>query len=203
MISVITGDIINSRRATGNTWLKVLKAELGKLGETPKQWAVYRGDSFQVEVKNPEDALSIAIKIKAALKSHNAVDVRMAIGIGDKARSSRSISESNGSAFVHSGELVEQLKKNRMNLAIKSNNSKFDYEMNLYIKLALIMMNAWTTNAAETIHKALEYPDKSQEALGKLLKVKQNSVSTRLKRACYYEILEVIEMYKIKVNELT
>ncbi|MND04250.1 hypothetical protein D3C83_244380 [compost metagenome] len=52
------------------------------------------------------------------------------------------------------------------------------------------------------MYAALEHPDKSQEALGKLWKIKQNAVSTRLKRACYYEIKDVIEMYRSKVTEL-
>ncbi len=202
MISIITGDIINSRRSASRVWLKVLKSQLAKLGETPRHWEIFRGDSFQIEIKKPAQALLVAIKIKAALKTLQGVDVRMAIGLGDKSYNAKSITESNGSAFVHSGELVEQLKKDKLNLAIRSGNAKFDYEMNLYLRLALITMDAWTTNAADTMQKALEHPGKSQEALGKLLKVKQNAVSTRLKRACYYEITELIEMYQNKITEL-
>jgi hypothetical protein len=126
----------------------------------------------------------------------------MAIGIGDKDHGAKTITESNGSAFVHSGELVEELKKLKLNLAVRSKSTTFDSEINLYLKLALLIMDSWTTNAAETMHVALQNPDKSQEALGKLLKIKQNAVSTRLKRACYYELKELIEMYRTKVNEL-
>jgi len=202
MISVITGDIINSRKTQNATWLKVLKKELAKWGESPKQWEIYRGDSFQVEIKSNEDALAAAIQIKAAMKSLKGVDVRMAIGIGDKAFSTKSITESNGSAFVYSGELVEELKKLKLNLSIRSANTDFNKEMNLYLKLALITMDSWTTNAAETMHVALQHPDKSQEALGKLLGLKQNAISNRLKRACYYEIVELMEMYRTKLAEL-
>lgn len=202
MISVITGDIINSKGTAPAIWLKVLKKELSRLGDTPKQWEIYRGDSFQAEVKNSIDVFAIAIQIKAAVKSLKGVDVRLAIGIGDKTYNTKRITESNGSAFVHSGELVEELKKLKLNLAIRSSSPKFNYEMNLYLKLALITMNSWTVNAAKTIHIALQHPDKSQEELGKLLGIRQNAVSTRLKRACYYEIMELIEMYRSKVAEL-
>lgn len=202
MTSIITGDIINSRKSASKAWLKVLKTELTRRGDTPRQWEIFRGDSFQIEIKKPAEALMVAIKIKAALKTIRGVDVRMSIGLGEKSYNAKSITESNGSAFVHSGELVEQLKKDKRNLAVRSSNAKFDYEMNLYLKLASITMDAWTTNAADTMQKALEYPGKSQEALGKLLKIKQNAVSTRLKRACYYEIVELIEMYENKVGEL-
>lgn len=202
MISVITGDIINSKRTAPTGWLKALKKELSKLGDTPKQWEIYRGDSFQTEVKNAADALSVAILIKSAVKSLKGVDVRMAIGIGGKTYSAKSITESNGSAFVHSGELSEELIRLKMNLALRSGSAKFDLEINLYLKLALTIMDGWTNNAAEMIHTALQHPDKSQEALGKLLGIRQNAVSTRLKRARCYEIIELIEMYRNKVAEL-
>lgn len=202
MTSVITGDIVNSRRSITKTWLKVLKKELSKLGDTPKQWEIFRGDSFQIEVKNPADALITAIKIKAAIKSQKGVDVRMALGIGDKTHNAKNITESNGSAFVHSGELVGELKSRKVNMAVKSINAQFNDEINLYLKLALIVMDSWTTNTAETIYAKLEYPDKSQKDLGRLLRKPQNAVSTRLKRACYYEIMDVIEMYRTKLAEL-
>jgi hypothetical protein len=82
MISVITGDIINSIKTQSATWLKVLKKELSKWGDSPKQWEIYRGDSFQVEIKNATDAITAAMQLKAAVKSIKGVDVRMSIGIG-------------------------------------------------------------------------------------------------------------------------
>jgi hypothetical protein len=201
LISVLTGDIINSRKTAAGRWLKVLKKELGTLGDSPKHWDVYRGDSFQAEVKNPADALLAAIRLKAALKSHD-VDVRIAIGLGEKKYSAKTITESNGSAFIHSGELVEELKQLKTTMLVRSGHPQFDQEINLYLKLALVIMDAWTTNTAEVTYLALQYPTKSQEELGKLLKKKQNSVSRLLKRACYTEISELIAMYRVKVAAL-
>src|SRR5687768_12105756 len=106
MISVITGDIINSKRIKPSTWLKALKKDLNSWGDTPKQWEIYRGDSFQLEIKNAADALTAAIQLKTTIKSLKGVDVRMAIGIGEKNHNARNITESNGSAFIHSGELL-------------------------------------------------------------------------------------------------
>ncbi|MBN8578286.1 MAG: transcriptional regulator [Cyclobacteriaceae bacterium] len=202
MICVLTGDIINSRRSDTKRWLKILRNELSKTGATPKNWEIYRGDSFQAEIKNPAQALHVALKLKAAIKTLKGTDVRIAVGIGDKTYNAKTITESNGSAFVHSGQLAGELKSLKMNLAVRSHNADFNNEINLYLKLLLLIMDNWTVNAAATLHAALEYPDKSQEALGKLLKVKQNAVSTRLKRACYYEVLEVLQMYQTKIKLL-
>lgn len=202
MFCVITGDVINSTKKAPQKWLKPLKKELNKIGKTPKVWEIYRGDSFQVLINKPEDALLVAIKIKAALKSVQNTDVRMALGLGSRTYNAPKITESNGSAFVHSGEKFEMLKNENQNLCIKSDWPDFDKEMNLYLKLILIPMDSWTINAAEAVKTAIDNPDKSQEEIGLMIGVKQNAVSSRLKRAYYSEVIEVNEMYKIKLKVL-
>jgi hypothetical protein len=202
MIAVITGDIINSKKLNPKKWLKPLKAELEIIGPGPKFWEIYRGDSFQLMITNAAEALVTAIKIKASLKSISNMDVRMAIGIGTKTHSAQKVTESNGTAFVHSGEKFEMLKKEKQNIAIKSDWPEFDREMNLYLRLALIAMDNWTVNAAEIVKTTMENPDKLQEELGQIVGIKQNAISNRLKRAYYDEIMEVIEMYKSKLKTL-
>ena len=118
--SVITGDLVQSRLTHQSAWLGKLKKILALEGKSPRNWEIYRGDSFQVEVRDPQEAFLTAIRIKAAIKTVKNLDVRMAIGIGDKKFSSRRIVESDGEAFVHSGETLETLKKSRQTLAIKS-----------------------------------------------------------------------------------
>lgn len=202
MVSVITGDIINSKRNSPKAWLKPLKKELDTIGKSPKYWEIYRGDSFQVIVSDPKNALLTAIKIKATLKSIQGINVRMSIGMGSRTHNAPKITESNGSAFVHSGEKFETLKKEKQNLAIKSDWPEFDEEMNLYLKLSLIAMDNWTVNAAEIVKTAMENPGKLQEELGQIVGIKQNAISNRLKRAYYGEIMEVNEMYKSKLKSL-
>ena len=202
MIAVITGDIIQSREIQPELWLKILKKELREIGKSPLNWEIYRGDSFQAELKNPAEALARAILIKAAIKSVRGIDVRMAIGFGDKSHAASSITQSNGSAFVRSGEKFEQLVKEKRTLAILSPWKEFDTDINLFIRLALIAMDDWTTNSAEIVKASIEHPEKSQEELGKLLGIKQNAVSSRLKRAHFEEIQELIEIFRTKIYKL-
>jgi hypothetical protein len=202
MVAVITGDVINSTKNAPRIWLTPLKKELNRIGKTPKSWQIYRGDSFQAVINNPVDALLIAMKLKASLKSVKGINVRMAIGIGIRTYNAAKVTESNGSAFVHSGEKFEMLNQEKQNLGIKSDWPQFDNEMNLYLKLALIAMNNWTVNAAEIVRVAMENPEKSQQQLGKMVGIKQSAISTRLRRAYYEEIMEVNEMYKTKLKSL-
>lgn len=202
MVCVITGDVINSQKNAPQKWLPVLKKELNKIGATPKSWQIYRGDSFQAVINKAEDGLLIAMKLKASLRSVKGINVRMALGIGARTYNAAKVTESNGSAFVHSGEKFETLYAQKQNLAIKSDWPQFDEEMNLYLKLALIAMNNWTVNAAEIVRIAMENPKKSQHQLGKLIGIKQSAISTRLRRSYYEELMEVNEMYKTKLKLL-
>ncbi len=200
MTSVITGDIVHSQKINPKIWLDVLKEKLNTIGKSPINWEIYRGDSFQLEVTDPTESLSTSIQLKASIKCIKGIDVRMAIGIGDKSHSAASITESNGTAFVLSGERYEQLTKEKRSLAIGSAWKDFDRDINLYIRMALIAMDNWTSHSAEIVKIAMEHPGKSQEELGKILGIKQNAISYRLKRAYFEEIKELIEIYKTKLN---
>jgi len=200
MIAVLTGDIIHSSRVSPEKWLKSLQGALQSLGNSPKNWEIYRGDSFQTEVSNPLDALQISIKIKAAIKAIKGLDVRIGIGIGEKTYEAARVTESNGSAFVNSGHRFDALVKEKINLGIQSLWPDFDREMNLYLRLGLIAMDNWTPNGARMVLLALDNQNLSQTELGKLEGIKQNTVSTRLKRAYYDEIRLLLDMYREKLN---
>lgn len=202
MTTVITGDIINSQNTTPAIWLAALKKELNKIGTSPQVWEIYRGDSFQVEVTDPMKALERAIRIKASIKCIKGLDVRMAIGLGEKSHSGGSILESNGTAFIYSGEKFEELTREKQTMAIASAYEKFDRDMNLYIRLALIVMDNWSANSAEMVKLAMDHPDKTQAEFGKILGIKQNAISSRLKRAAYDEIGELLTVYRNKLKEL-
>lgn len=212
MIAIITADIINSRKLVNQEiWIAPLKKLLASYGATPEKWEIFRGDYFQIEIEDPSEALLVSLKIKALIKSIIAseeqkktapIDVRMAIGLGTKEYAAERISESNGTAFINSGEKFEKLKKEKTTLAIQSSYPNFDYEMNLYLKLAVIQMDAWTANSAALFTTLFEDPEKKQAEIGAILGIGQNSVSGRFKRAHVDEILELDKMYRHKLKEL-
>ncbi|UTN06478.1 SatD family protein [Flavobacterium bizetiae] len=202
MTSVITGDIIGSRQQTSKHWVEDLKKILSPFGETPREWEVYRGDEFQVEIKNPEEALWSAILIKAHLRALK-LDARMSIGFGDKTHEAEKISESNGSAFIHSGELFETLKKQKLTLAMRTGDVSFDEKINLMIQLALTFMDNWLAQQAEFIAVAIENPTLSQEELGQKLGINQAAVSRRQKRAQFDLVLQLDRYFRTEIKQLT
>ena len=203
MICVITGDIINSRKANEpGEFLNPLKKELDNYGQSPKSWEIFRGDSFQAEIRDPLLALESAIKIKAIIKLNKELDVRMAIGIGNKTYDAGRITESNGEAFVNSGKTFDQVLKKDVTLAVKSPWPDFDRRMNLLIKMALSFMNNWSHKASEIVLLSLQNPGLSQAELGKLVNRKQHTISDRLERANFHLVVEMIEEYKSELEKL-
>ncbi|MGC4039295.1 MAG: AsnC family protein [Flavobacterium sp.] len=201
MIVIITGDIINSRKLPSQDWMDDLKKQLQNFGKSPNDWEIYRGDEFQLEIKKPEEALKAAFQIKAFLKSIQ-LDARMSLGFGDKNYNAGKITESNGGAFVRSGELFETLKKQKLNLAINSGSIHFDEEMNLMFRLGLSFMDNWLQQSAEFILAALENPNASQEEIGVRLGINQAAVSRRQKRANYDLVKDLDAYYRKRIKTL-
>lgn len=197
MTSVITGDIIKSRGiGDPQKWLIPLKNALHYLEPNTKYWEIYRGDSFQIEIRDPSEAFEAATYLKACIKMIKGLDVRLAIGIGEKTFEGEKVTESNGQAFQFSGDTLESLKKEKLNLKIKSKNVQSDTQLNLYFKLVLIAMDHWTVNSAEIVKLAMENPEALQKELGDLIGINQNAVSQRQKRAYLDHILELNTQFK-------
>jgi len=212
MIAVITGDIIASRKVVNqDKWLLPLKTLFSTWGDSPKDWKLDRGDFFQVEIKHVEDVLINALKIKALIKKVtplddrkkiSTIDVRLVIGIGEKTYAGESISESNGTAFIHSGEKFDLLKKENITLGVKTPWQDFDEEINLYLKLAGTFMDKWSVSSAELVQIVLNNPNITQDEIGKQLGIQQSGVSRRWNRAHVNELLEVNKMYQKKIQTL-
>ena len=198
MVAVITGDIINSRNASPGEWLPLLKDLLSQYGNEPKDWEIFRGDSFQL-VLNPLMALKAAVHIKAGIKQIKNLDVRIGIGIGTEDFSAAKVSESNGEAYIRSGECFESLKK--QNLAVNT-QTDMDEALNLMLSLALLNMNSWSATVSAAIKITLENSDKNQAEIAELLERSQSSVSEALSRGGFEEVMQMISFFEKEVRKL-
>ncbi|RFC55238.1 SatD family protein [Brumimicrobium aurantiacum] len=199
MEAIITGDIVNSRAIEAKVWISKLKECLSLFGNEPGQWEIYRGDSFQLKVE-PKKALLAAVLLKAQIKQFKALDIRMAIGIGEVNYEAEKITESNGDAFLRSGECFEQLKKDL--LKMKSPDKNFDKTMNVMFSLAGISMNSWTPLSSKIIQLSLKNPNMTQSEMAKLLDKSQSNISIALKRGGFDEIQRLLNYYKEEIQKL-
>lgn len=212
MYAVIKGDIVSSRKLINQqVWLTPLKAFLSTLGQSPSKWEIIWGDFFQIELDAPQEALMVALKIKALIKSiippsggqaKSTLDVRISIGIGEKTYLAEAISENNGPAYIYAGEKFDRLKKEQMTIGIKSNWAEFDQEMNLYLSLLEVVFERWSTSSAELFWEVLKNPTFTQSEIGERLGIKQSGVSGRWNRAHIDKLLAVERQFAEKINPL-
>jgi len=201
MIAIITGDIINSESHNASEWLGILKEYLSTLGDTPEDWEVYRGDEFQLKISQ-EEALRVAIHIKALIKSIKGLDVRMGIGLGTETFRGVGVAESNGPAYHRSGRTFESLKEDKLNLNIATGSGFYDDTINLMLKLALNFMDDWSLVSAEIVALALSNPNTSQLEMAEKLHIRQSAVSQRQKRARLDLVFELLDYYSKILKEL-
>ncbi len=201
MIAVITGDIINSQHADTEVWITKLKNLLENWGNAPQVWEIYRGDEFQFKC-NIDDVFWHFLAIKSLIKSQENLDVRIAIGIGQENFSSEKITESNGSAYVNSGRLLNDLKSDGDTVSIKTSIDSIDRDLNILLKWASKDFDNWTMATSEIIHEMIMNKDITQEDLAKKFAISQSSISQRLKRANYELIVETNQYFRKKISEL-
>ncbi|MGY0407010.1 MAG: SatD family protein [Polaribacter sp.] len=161
---------------------------------------MYRGDSFQLEIKNTEKALFTALKIKAHLKKIENIDVRIGIGIGKKEYNDARITESNGEAFINSGFAFDNYLK-KQNLAIKTSWQNVDEEINIALDLALLTIDSWTQNSAEVFKISLEKEKITQKEIAEILGITQSSVSERQKRAGFEPIMKLEKRFRKLIRQ--
>lgn len=200
MTSVITGDIINSRGVSAETWLPLLKDSFNSIGKTPKTWELFRGDSFQIEIENITDALLYAIKLKATIKKIKDLDIRLAIGIGNKSFDTEKITEANGEVFINSGYAFDYLLK-KQNLALKTPWENINEEFEVSLGLSLLIMDNWTTNSAAFVYMSIQNPECTQKVIAKKLAISESSASERRKRSGFDEIMKLEKRYRKLMNQ--
>ena len=194
MIAVLTADIINSARYPTATWMELLKSGLERWGESPSDWEIYRGDEFQLRT-DPENALKIAIELKARIKTIKGLDIRIAIGLGEEDYKGSGVSDSNGSAYRRSGRMLEQLKSSKNKMGIDTGLSNYNRNFKLLIDLASDFMDSWSRVSAEMVAASLINTGSTQTELATRLQIKQSAVSQRQKRARLSLIMELLNYY--------
>jgi hypothetical protein len=201
MIAILTGDMIASRKQFDtNLWLLPLKAWLAlHFGEQGIAWDIYRGDSFQLKLSRPAEALKTAIQIKSMLKQTKGIDVRIAIGIGNENYTSQKIMESQGSAFIRSGELVDKLKKRKQSMAISTGNENLDDEVNLIIRLLLLTLDHWSP-AEASLASLIFAKTQPIHVYAQKLSISISTTSERKKRAHLQEIIDAEQFIRSKIE---
>ncbi len=114
--AVLTADIVNSTQLTPAVELALVEELKRALAPNPVEF--YRGDSFQVYMKNPAGSLQaallcrvLAISLTAGEDEPVASDIRISIGLGPVVSPVRRPGTAKGEAFLLSGRQFDKMEE--------------------------------------------------------------------------------------------
>lgn len=202
--AVITGDITGSS-AIGRDYHQALNTIVGDIKEQYKGFLfeVFRGDSFQALIRQPEDVLLLGVIIRAGLRRYSrsssvndAWDARISIGIGHaEIKDHVNLGEMTGEAFVRSGQTLDKMKNEGSRLKITTGDEQTDKEFGASCPLADAIINRWTTSQSEAIYLYL-LQKKTQAEIGSLLDTSQRAISKRLEAANLQSMANFFNRYR-------
>jgi hypothetical protein len=202
--AVITGDLAASS-AIDKDFHEALHAIASDIKEQYDGFLfeVFRGDSFQALVRQPEDALLLSIIIRAGLRRqsrsssvNDAWDARISIGIGQaEIKNNVKLGEMTGEAFIRSGQSLDRMKKEGNRLKITTGDEQADKEFGAGCPLADAIINRWTTSQSEAIYLYL-LQKKTQKEIGRELNATQRAISKRLESANLQSMTKFFNRYR-------
>lgn len=201
LFSVITGDIIKSSKLSIEQHKKLIKVMRNCSKEVQKVFPgvlkyepeLFRGDSWQLLIKKPEEALSIALFYRAYLKANmmiNKIDARMAISVGtvDFIESSFGV----GDAYKISGKALD--KKGKRKIKFVSDIVTESETIDLIVYNIDFISSKWTGKQSKII--LLAFQNMEQNAIAVKLKISQQAVSKQLDSAGWNIVYSNINYYK-------
>lgn len=187
MKGVITGDVVGSTKI--NDFGKLPKLINDLINEislccTKCKVEIGRGDSFQVLVEDPKQALLVALLIRAGFRKSSIdlgnkdLDVRLSVGIGEVSYMDEKIGQSNGEAFILSGHGFDNLTKTQR-LSVQTFSDSINSELKVETAFIDDIVSNWTHLHGEIMYQSL-LTDSTQCELAKKLGTSQQNICKRL-----------------------
>jgi len=196
--AILTGDIVNSTKLKAKTERKMLKA-MGRLME-PYKFEFYRGDSFQVYVKDPEKSLRLALLCRTAAISISQTDdltnsdVRISIGIGTTTQPVRTLGAAKGEAFLLSGRAFDELEKTGERLSFSVTNPLANLGLAVIADYINSIYKEMTGKQAEVIFELLK--GQSQQEVAVTLKKSKSTIHQHVIAGRWNEIEKLLTRFE-------
>lgn len=190
--AVITGDIINFTRLSAEKRQhliaeteKLLKSWVDKPGDAE----VFRGDSYQFLMADVGEAIRKSVQLVCWFKKHSEAGIdlssRVSLGIGEIAYKGKSVLDSDGEAFHHSGRHFDKMNREEI-LAVTTANLEINEQIEIILSFINLFINQWNVKQAEAIYLACE--GYTQTNMAEVLNINQGAVNNRLKVARWKEV---------------
>jgi hypothetical protein len=206
MISaVITADIVAST-SLSRIQLKILMKNLSMI-LAPYQHEFFRGDSFQVYIKSPGEALLLLLQMRtAAMKlaqdsSMPLTDVRACLGIGAVKPPVKTLKTASDEAFVLSGRAFDKMSAEQR-LGITGNEKNIEVNLGLKLIAGFIdyVFQRLTSKQAAVVFELLM--GRTQVEAARRLKKSQATVHKHARSAGWPEIEKLLPDYQTLISLL-
>jgi hypothetical protein len=203
--AVITADIVNSTLLP-KAEAKKLSKQLTLLLE-PHKHEFYRGDSFQVYIKSPEEALRLVLQLRtAAMKlpleaSMPRTDIRSSIGIGPVKLPVRELKTATEEAFVLSGRAFDKLEKDqRLVISCPEQYKTANIGFRVIADFVDFLFQRLTTKQAAVVSELLT--NRNQTETAKRLKKSQATVHKHTQSAGWPQMEKLITEYRLLLGSI-
>lgn len=196
--AVITADIVNSTKISKADYKKLLKNLTVILQEHKHEF--FRGDSFQVLVKSPGEALRVLLKTRTAAMKLSAsampvADIRASIGIGIVKLPVKSFQTASGDVFILSGRAFDKMEKDeRLVIVCTEKNKAINSGLKVISQFIDYLFQRLTFKQAAVVYELLM--DHTQTDTAKRLKKSQATIHKHTQAAGWPEIEKLLEEYK-------
>jgi hypothetical protein len=195
--AVITGDIVHSRRVGDMQFLldglKNTLIDISHHLSIPIPFEIYRGDSFQLLLEDPEKAMDVGLLIRSGLRNstpsevnesknmsiENLWDTRISIGIGKIEFPAGKIVESSGEAFKLSGMQLDAMKNSSDKIRMVSAWEELNEQFAVITALSDSIISRWTYHSSQAAYRYLLYKE-TQKQISENLGISQPAVHSRL-----------------------
>lgn len=201
--AVITGDIAGSTLLAKPAEVKLYKEMTKIAGAHP--YAVYRGDSFQLYLKNAADALRIAFLMRCAARKidqpGNSFDMRQSIGIAKQTGIVRELASAKGAPFLLSGRSFDKMTDKGPMLLLTCESENLNTVFELLSSFADDIFLAMTPKQAEVISELLD--GKTQQEAARKLKKAQPTINRQAQAARWHRLQELLTKFDYFIKQLS
>ncbi|MDZ4822291.1 MAG: hypothetical protein SH856_02415 [Flavobacteriales bacterium] len=185
-IAVITGDIAGFTRMNQKKRDKCLD-DLKRCFEVLKEYRkqnslrgnpeIFRGDSFQLVLTKPTNALAVVLQLKTFL----VFEIKLSVGIGTSSPLKRRSGESDGEAFHLSGRTLDEMKYSTVSTSFKTTSNELNDELETHCYLLEGMTSRWTIVQKDVLfYKLIGY---TETEIAEVLHISQPTVNAHSKAA--------------------
>lgn len=206
--AVLTGDIVKSSRLSTSN-LEAVRSAVFEAVDVAKGWKrglikgkpeFFRGDAWQLLLKDPAMALRVAVFVRAALRAQGVADSRISIGLGEVESISRSrVSLSTGEGFSLSGHGLDSMTQySRMTVVIPQSAGPLAGWLPVVAHLCDSLIGGWTQRQAEIVCVAVDPQEPTHEEIAEGLNpaVSKQSVTKSLNGANWHAVREAIHQFE-------